>query len=98
MSRQFDGTKKTAFTGDVIVTAQVIEHDPKPPPPITVVLEVGLDTARALLKVLRNVGGHPERTPRGSMDVLQRALLRAGIEPLGNTSGSGVVFKEEKDG
>ncbi len=46
-----------------------------------VTLEMTGEEAEVLLKMFNNIGGDPDRGPRGTIDPLRRALVHAGIKP-----------------
>ena len=58
-----------------------------------VVLKISEEEAHALSKVLRNVGGHPDRTRRGLTNSIMRALEIVGINDNCSDMSGGIYFE-----
>lgn len=71
-----------------MATAEIIKGD------TTIVLKMSEEEAGALLTVFANVGGHPEKSPRGLISKLNNALWDTRVKRVGSMSG-GVYFRDE---
>lgn len=76
------------------VTARRLAVEPPPPPPEKIQLEMDVDVARSLMRVLGRVSGDPKKSRRFHIDLIYRALRSQNVAPAGGLEG-GVSFTDD---